>query len=859
MRYVFGFIIYGVTSPWNQVTATTCLYTNGKLPSTGLPAELTGAEVRTIVARLPGSNFGADPRAPVGAGQEATVTLHDEDGTLGTLFLHDPDANYWGLETNRLEAADILVALVNLPSPIEAAPLYLGNECVEANFIDTPTQYGTLNVQLTRGLCGSTARAHILSPSEYSPDEDGSQDRLWLTSKPNWDNGFYCGVYLFQLAQDGSIADYVLRRGVVVGEPTPIPGKLYEVKVRFLEDELSEHTIGETSKETALGYRVIVTELRRGRATRASILMSAEQASQFFNEPVGPRGTSIIDSATLADLSSRLTQDANIYWSTKLTINGDEWIYKINGLSIYSYTNNGVSHKAVKLSCSLLPGGYAPGATIIEEGTASTAGGGQTTTYAFKPWWKNAVAGTFFESGAAEGDNPTVTLRVTLTKRVAQAFLILACSRDGSSGGTYDKLIGQVGAGMPEAFFNIGTVAGSALGIAGNTAEILRIDQLLQPINTYTFDLSKGINLKEFLANEFIASQLLLGSLQNGKLSLKSWVHEVASLVTLAPLNTPVGPGTRLSPVKRLDLSAGVRILDLEPVVRRKVRFLGATKIKDGETQAIRFWRNGLNLSVTEISSGDLAQLVRVFYRIMGGRPVVYEVPVAIEDYLADGLEIGDACAWSDTSIPTPSGLGISGDFFIVGVDLNYDEGVATYKLLKNTLVHASVPVQEGLVAPAIKTPWVAPVSSTTVKVAIETLNGANIVADSDYNGWLSEVLNNGGHIKIQNVAQAPIGDKERLGSIEAVASITNYATVDGKTILDLTIDSAYLRGDITQAADLFDPETTRILAPERQPATTNLLGSIVEADQSISLASVGYVQIQPRTALNEALYTTRT
>jgi hypothetical protein len=846
--YVFGFVMYGIGDPWSPNAVAPVLYTKGIISATdpGLPAELTGCTIHTRVTGLPGVNWGADPRHPTGFEESATLELLDDAlGTLGTLFLKDDEAGEWGLETNRLASGTTSATFLNLPSPTAGDLVYLGNEAITLGVfsVGPSNTNGTTTATLTRARCGSSARAHVLHPSDYKGND--GEDRLYLRSKPDWEENFLCGLYLFRLDQYGAIEDYVLRRGVVDGEPTPTNWPHYQISVKLIEDRINSHTVGEQSKEITLSNSILVHALDGVRAKEVSFLLRREQAEQFFNEPLGPRSSDIISSSMISNFSGRLLADPKIVYQIKLK-NDYEWIYKITQVSTYTFNANGVAQQRVRIKATLEPGAFSTGAS---SGTATAGGGGGK----FRPWYQDSSPSFQVESGGTGGPPPVISLRLKMIKRMTQAFLILAISRDGSTGGAYDKLIGGFGAGLPAAYFNTGSTLGNPLLIPNNINEMLQLDQLLDAENTYYFDLTRGVSLKDFLTNEFIASQVLLGSRQNGIVTIKSWIHNVASTVTLNPLSEErVEAGKRLATVKRLDLSAGTNVLTLEPKDKRSVRFGGTSRVREDEVQPIRFWRDGINLSVDDITVGDLSQLVRAFYKVFGGSPRVYEVPISIGQYLDDAIEFADAVAWSDAAIPTPQGIGISDEFFVVGVDLNYDKGIATLKLLQNTLFVAPVATTTGTIAPTLNVTGVTPVSGTVVDVSVGYVGGAAIDLATDFGNLWASIEGNIGVIRIDNYRQAPVGEKERNGSVLAHATIEILTA----SSLRLTVDADYLRGSYTTLAAQVLADETKLNLPSRMTDEATLDGVLVEADELTKPTEQNFVSLQPRSPSAGAAFT---
>lgn len=380
MSAIFGFVMYGISDPADQTFTFPVLYTDKEIAAATLTAaialypalaELSSCRVLPIVAKLPGINWTADPRNPVGSDGTATITLYEDDlGSLGQLFLKDDAAKKWGFEVNTITEADTFLQVVNSPAPAERV-YYMGNEAVEVTGVGAVGAFTTTNeISFARAQCGSFARVHKLRPSNYSAGESGSADRIALCEKPNFDEGFYCGVYCFLLNPDGSIKNYLLRRGVVMGDPTP-NGDTYSVQMKFLEDHLSQHMVGDVSKETTLTRKIkalTIVQLPGGKLKPVDVemYMSLKEAEAFFNEPLAPRNSDLISTAMVADLDTRIKADPSIDYQIKI-VHGDTWVFKIVKLVRFSFgyaTTNAPGDYCVKLTCTLVEGGMSENATI---------------------------------------------------------------------------------------------------------------------------------------------------------------------------------------------------------------------------------------------------------------------------------------------------------------------------------------------------------------------------------------------------------------------------------------------------------------------------------------------------------------
>ena len=471
---------------------------------------------------------------------------------------------------------------------------------------------------------------------------------------------------------------------------------------------------------------------------------------------------------------------------------------------------------------------------------------------AFKEGWCNPPQAG--EKVNPEVDPPKARLRYTLNKSTVDAFLTLAISRDGAdaSGSGYDVLVGGVGAGFPESFFNIGSPAGSAIGILGNTKILKEIAQILNPPQRYPFDLATSIGLKDFLANELLASQLMLGPLQNGKLTLKSWIHEQASAVTLNPINGKVVTPVRLPTLKRLNMTFGYNLIDLSPQFARAFRWLGVSNVKGDQSQDIRLYIDGVTQSDTLASSPYMEKLIRVYYKMFGGAPFVYPVSVSMEDYILADLEFGDAVNWSDPNVVTPSGIGISGDFFIVGVDLQYEGGQVNLLLLENKLTSTAQGQQTGYIAPAFRVDRVIDIDNTDLFIDISIIGQVTAIdPDGDFDGLLGSIIDGNGWLQIDNFDHNPSGALEQTGSILAHAQLitdgsVRFTTVGNKTRLKVRVPAAYHRGAITRASDLFLPGETTLTLPVLQTAEQNINSTLIEPNINALPVLQGFVNLQP-------------
>jgi len=863
MKYVFALHILGLKDPFNTASTNPVVFTDGELPSTGLPSELSSATQYPIIQKLPGVAFTANPRNPVGSGTTFTVSLLDfEQGELGKVFLSDSSESYYLLDQSVLSDSATSIKVVCSDPPNLNSYNYINNECIKVTAVTANTDL-SYTLTVARAQLNSIAKIHKLLPSSYSMGEDGSQDRIVMTPKPRLENGFHAKVYLFQLGQDGEIIDYSVTRVVTMENPIPSieeNGIYYNVSLKFIEDYLSELKIGGLFKEVKTSYNIIATEI--GTVTKTKILsingvnqvsiytttvakscfikLNRKEAEEFFNEPLHQPSGQSIDSSLVSTLNTTIVSTyPDIAYQVKIKANGDEYIYRITQIL-------GLSNQFVNIYLTYVDS--SPDASILEPNQTTTGSGA-----ILKEGWTRATAPNKpFSPDSA----PTVSLRVNITDTPVKAFLKLAVSKYGTSSETYDKLIGGIGAGIPQSFLNVGTAPVDVYDVDGNTNELLKLDALLNTKYEYGFDLTTENSFKDRLTNEFILNLLLLGQLQNGQLTLKCWLHEVAPTVTLQPLNRIVSASNRLDDIKVVNLSSGINTIDLSPQFIRKVRFLSSDKVTQSNTQDIRIWRTGNKITEEDLTSGALDKFIRAFNSVIGGSPFVYVVPISAEDFFFDGLEFGDSVTWSDSKIPTPTGLGISGSFFIVGIDKNFDSGIINLKLLRNNLTeNNAIAESTGVIAPSVTVDRVNPTGTANNFDLSVILDGATAFdPNSDFNGIFQDLITDVGLIKIQHFGHNPTTVGETVGALEGFGVINSYRFDGAETILNVTMNSSWARSNKV-ASDIIKAGSV-IELPDRRTSDTNLQGVLIEPHANTLPKTNNYINVSPIKSLTRTLHT---
>jgi hypothetical protein len=872
-RYVFALHIAGLRNPQDSTDASPILFTNGPLPT--LPAEFSGWSVLPWIpvgGDCIEANWTSDPRQPIGDAGALTVQLLDDPtGALGRLFLRDSRTKSWELDQAQIAAAStgdstaILATTKPDDAPVVSEVYYLEGEAVKVTAsagrsFGSGTSPISYTVTATRGQCGSLARTHRLDPALSDAGSDGTADRLYLDSRPNFDSyRFEAAIFLFQLDDFGAYATHHRRNLFVEEQPKPLKKGVYEVKLVQVPAYLESHPLAGKDRTLTLSRRVRVTGETKvgghfarplpggghvgfGTGTRLApqevqLYLTRQEAELLFREPLHKPGNPKLDETMAEDLASRLrAEPGTIEYSVLLEANG-KWLFKIGLCYFNEFIPFG---DTAKQSFFVVTGSLED-----QSGDADltpVAGAGfeeQQQIHNEQAWDRYLGAWTVHAGKLATEGGATISLRIQINASPIEAalYLLISDSAPDSGGHAYDRIVGRVGAGLNPAWLNLGAVQADPLDVEFGTTELLELNQILDEEFEYQIALKGGAKLGEWLNNICYLHTLLFGPLTDGTFTFRQWARpQEDDLQTLVAIARPVAPGSRLSVIRSLEVLSGYTPIDLEHEFTRSIRLKAPRLLKGKEEErTIRIWKRGNHATTQDVEAGPISNLVRSFLDLMGGAPSVYEVPIPIGEYFDLGLTFGDFVYWdSEEDLPTAEGFGFpdGATFLVTGLSMKMGAGEVIVRLVRDTFNDSQVTTtEEGLIAPTLRPSLVTHVSGLTYDVDVTSLGEAALNITTAHDGIWADYVSRDGlvHVTIpKHAAAGTTHGTERDGFLEAYATVDSVNHSGGTSTIRLTFDSAWERDGKTIADILVSGESFISLA-DRRLADTVPGGDLIE------------------------------
>lgn len=720
---VFGFVLYGLRDPYTPTGITAkkpVLWLNAGLSLSQLPVEFANYILRPVLppGKDVGENWAGDTRGGLPSGGEQAIDLpEDKLGTLGKILLPNPKAPYWMLEGSVLPA-ETGVSLANVKvygRPGSSAAPTVGS----VYWIESEAFYCTSVVQtggagstmgyslgLDRVACGSFAERHEIDPAGYTGNGEG--DRLFLESSPNWQAHRFKGAIICWVLPKGrgGPAVELERRNFFIDSP---PNKIlegnkffYRITPRAISDVVREHRFSLAPRSVEVPFRAQVIEIEsestssgyKCRPKKAKLALPRSKAEHLFRHVLHHPFQTVVKTVFTNDLNARIAACyPEVETRIKLKAAGD-WVFRVG--TITPQNIKGQSCAVVDLDLV----GYDPEATIASAppppAPAPGTGSAGDATPPFEEGW-SYYQGTPLYSGE---EAPSAELRWRFNTSPIKAALIILLSRCAASGGAFDKMIGfQLG--LPQSWVNLGTLAalGTELEIDPRTKEALKLDQLInETINPeFTGEDTAG----SFFSDLCLLYLLMFVPLITGKVTLRRWASVLPTgLSLLRPLKNELSAGELLEPLRAVKLMSGIISTTLAPEYERTAS-LGGVKTLESLAAAVpvRVWKPGNAISDDALKSEAFSTFFQALFTVLGGQPRQYPVSTALE---VQNFDCGDVVQWTDPRIPTPEGLGFNATrFLIVGKDVNFREGTATYKLLRDYFNESTT--TNGKVAPALR------------------------------------------------------------------------------------------------------------------------------------------------------------
>jgi hypothetical protein len=358
MRCVWGLLIRGLSV---SGSAEPTLFVDGDLDASTLPSPLsTSSQIKgwLVPDSLSGARANLDLRNPLISATAPTIQLQDDaTGTLAALLEGDPgylNTSRWTLDSTVSLTAAATSLVVTGPTDIAVGDeLYLNGEALTVT-VRALTHSGQVKVQtltVTRGACGSDAKAHAVDPSTYAPGTDGSQACLTLYSRPQFENGlFEAQIFQFQMSDTNPAAvSSILYAwfGTVEARPTPDADFRWTVAVTHASKALAEFVVpGAKDLELSHCIGVVATSgvsftqgvLGMGGITRTlpSVVQFNFTRSEFealFNEPAHLSQSVQFDSSLITTLSSRLTPNGKVKREIVGEVDGYRYVWNLRSLT----------------------------------------------------------------------------------------------------------------------------------------------------------------------------------------------------------------------------------------------------------------------------------------------------------------------------------------------------------------------------------------------------------------------------------------------------------------------------------------------------------------------------------------------
>jgi hypothetical protein len=432
-------------------------------------------------------------------------------------------------------------------------------------------------------------------------------------------------------------------------------------------------------------------------------------------------------------------------------------------------------------------------------------------------------------------------LRVVITDTPVNTLLRLATSYDGETNGAYDSIIGRVGAGLDLAWFNLGVTSGTPYAIDPGTKILAERNQLLGQILSTTITLHEQTTLGSILNNLLRSVALLLGPLTSGLITARLWARPVLSPITIYGTKDENVDNLSLEPLRVLHFSSGYHLLTLEPEFSRPVILKSSKGRREEETQEIRIWQQGNKIAAHDIQAGDLATVVRGFFEMLGGAPVVYDVEIALRDVFAQGLSFCDFVTYENASVVTAEGLGISGSFLVLGLSVSFQKGIAVLRLLPATFTPPVEEESQGPITPHGRPDqWIHVPGALDVDLVLTSPGNlgdfdATTAHNGSWNDYLTDELFVIVERPIQGANPAGASDLEEVGFFKAWGKVIAIKHLPGlqSSVVRVRFSASQERGGLTVAdfgasAD-YTEEEPRVVFSYHKPDDTHPEGVVID------------------------------
>ncbi len=843
--YRVGLLLCGLS--YNGSTEAT-LFTDGPLDVTTLPGTLSPLSASTQLAQrmLPGGIAGVscrvgDLRSPLVSANTPEAQLQDTAaGELSALFAPDPGwvhTTRWTiLNKVKIEKADTSLVLTGPTAPTVNQLIWLGNECLKVTAVSSSALDHTVTV--IRAQCGSRAMVHALDPEAYPDGDNGSRESMTVYSRQVFDGSrrIEAALYHFRMSDNNPhavTASEWVWYGYLESRPKQNADMVWSVPVKHYTKAIDEavlkggaelelsHVVESSWNPSESGY---TTNQHRSFFLRLTVY----EFEKLFNEAIHAGQSETIDNTLMTSVRADLLSDPKIGWEFDADVGGYRWIFTPTDYYTISDDNY---QPIIYVACTKVAA--TPYAATGDNPANYPAADGFTVD---RDEGYNAgfvgslgdVSEREYRVRVSQGETaPKVKLRLRIKPASwaqASLYLLLSHHGGGDNHATYDQIVGARGFGFNPDWVNIGSAPADPFGVGQGNREWLSHHATHR--NAFEYGFHPGDKLGDWFRNECaLRCAVLAFAPSTGKIGARIWAR-TDTPTALNPIVHPDGivePGETLSELKALFLERGIDPLTLQSKFRKPLQLEGARAQDTRDAPTIRVWRQGYAFTDAELASGPLAALERAVFGVGLGTPRLFAIPLTLHC----GIDFADLVTWTDPSIPTSTGRGLTTHRLIVlGFDRKMSDGKVVAYCLEDVMnAEDDSSATNSSVATGLRISGLISIDVTNriAEVYVEPLSQEQAFNGStaDSSLW-STIAAASGHIKVSHPnLHNPFAAGERRGPQEMYVKLTTLMYDAGlrQTYLRLTWVASQTTDRSVDPTAIITPGAT-VQLPERRPST---------------------------------------
>lgn len=803
-------VVFGLADPGSPQSGKGVVFTNGLF---SLPADIPAATftIRAWLTELGGETFTANLREPCSAGGGISAKIDDSLGSLSALLVPDPKTPGFYLEDARLLPSDTTIHLRSIGNtpPTVNQILWIEAEAVKVTAVTAGDTTRTWTVTVTRGVCGSFAVSHHLTPSVYwVPGSDGLKERILVTTKPVPSrHRFFARAYRLRDAGSSTVVSHY-RDGYLSRQMSSINPPQWEFSFEPAGKLLEEHQVRERVTPTPLSRCVeVLTQgfvhhgAHRLVPLTANLWLRGKDASLLFDWPFRPCGSPGIDPDAVTEAQAVFV---NSDYLVKLSTEAGDGTYTVTSLEAVApqtlfidlqteFIRVGLAHR--KSTIDLTDKVTTP---FVSLGTASA--------YA-------RYTGGFSEGAAiplvADSQVPTAELWALPTLTVCDFFAKILGSDKGDSAGPFDRFGPGLGIGFPDSFINWDS---PAVTPSLESLDLAELDQLFT--QKWVWPLKPKTKVADLLNSICRLLRLVVTPKAKGGLTVRPWARPFTSTANPIKLEqTELTILQDVQPVRALEFVAGIDLLTFEPASKPRLATVQSTKSAErGDIQ--RVWvltQSASALSDVAFAAGDIFECCRCFFITLQGEPMVLS---GMTDLDVSAYETVDYVTLTDDAVPTSGGRGVVVKrYILISLGLSWNDSGQPFLALPDELNNEALQ-SVGKISPTLritelrKTLGAGPY---TVTVRVESIGDDTFDGRSDHGGIWDDILDNGeAYVRVIRPLHNTVTDatKDRQGWLECYATLQGIRYIGPESEFDLELSANWLHDGLTVEDYFFSSST---------------------------------------------------